>query len=260
MKRSIHSLILCCVTVLLATGCAIPSVDVAPRYGIMNLDGTYGLENADSAGDPTVAPADLSTAGLDTDNGYIGAKIELDLGVPVFTLSTQSTKHGGDGTLSATVGAIFVTSPVATNLDLGLHTLLLTWDVVPTDYVDIGIGLGATVIDLDASIAGAGEEETADETIPVPVLGIRARVELGDFRFSALLSGMSLDLGSDKANFYDIDVLAEYHLFGGDDRLGGSIGLGYRSTVLDFEYEDGGDSIDVEVDLNGPYVAMVFSF
>lgn len=261
MKRSLKPLTVLSLLASLTAGCAIPSVDVAPRYGYMDVDGSYSLLNTNNAGSSFGTSADLNTAGIDKDDSYLGARIDLDLGMPVLTLTTQTTNHGGDGTLNAVLDPFVINEAVTTNLDLGIHSLAMTWDIIPTDYVDIGIGLGVTVIDLDASITDSGGTSiTADETIPIPVLAIRARVELGDFRFAALMSGIDLDLGTDEASFYDFDLMAEYHLLGGDSRLSGSIGLGYRHTTLDFAYEDGGDDIDVEMDLDGPYIAFVLTF
>jgi hypothetical protein len=258
MKRPLKSLIASFTLLSLAVGCAVPSVDVAPRYGQMELDGTYSLVR-----EGVIETADLNTAGFDVDKDYLGARIDLDMGVPVLTVLTQTTNHGGPGLLAGNLDEIGSGAAVVAALDLGLHSLLMTWDVIPTDYIDIGIGIGATVIDFDASITedrGSESSITADEIIPLPVLAIRARLEVGDFRLGVLLSGIDIDLGSDSASFYDLDAMAEYRLIGGKDRMSGSIGLGYRSTSMDFEYQDGADDIDVEIDLNGPYIALMFSF
>lgn len=231
----------------------------------MDVSGDYATTT-----DMTSGSADLNRAGLVEDEGYAGARIDLDMGVPTIHLSSQMTSHDGLGKLTGDLDVNGVAIPaeadVATALDLSVHNLALTFSVIPIplfDAFDFGIGFGASVIQVDASIqeqAANFDTITADETIPIPTIAATLSLDLGDFEASALFSGVSLEVDDIEADFYDLDVLAQYRLFGGEDRFRGAIGVGYRSTVMDFAYKDGDASIDLEMELDGPYVALNFSF
>ncbi|MFT7484228.1 MAG: hypothetical protein ACI9F9_000068, partial [Candidatus Paceibacteria bacterium] len=143
---------------LLASGCSIPSMDVTPRYGSFDIEGHFGI-----SADPGPLPvADLNAAGFDKDDGYLGLRAEFDFGSTVLSVSTQMTSHGGEGVVDNDLGTsgrdeILAGTPVDSDMDLGLHQFLTTFDIVPTDFMDFGIGFGVTVIDLDAEIESAGD-------------------------------------------------------------------------------------------------------
>lgn len=261
MNASKGLLSLALLPLLLSSGCAIPSVDIIPRYGTMDMSGDYA-SNENSA--------DLNTAGLQEDDGYVGGRVDLDMGVPTISFSTQTTTHDGRGVLTDTLEVndvvIPATAVVDTKLDLAVHNLCVTYSVVPIpffDVLDLGIGLGASVIQIDAAIqeqSGDFDTITADEDVPLPTIAATASLDLGAFEASALFMGMSLDLGDVAADYYDLDVLAQYKVFGFEDRFRAAVGLGYRSTVMDFEYDDAGDRIQLDMELDGPYLALNFSF
>ncbi|MCP5065042.1 MAG: hypothetical protein GY946_00625 [bacterium] len=133
---------------------------------------------------------------------------------------------------------------------------------LPTDLIDAGIGLGIGVVDVDATLTEVTTTNSVhtDEVLPIPQLAGHLGVDLGDFEAKGLLSGFQISTSGDELSFIDLDLLARYHLFGGDDRLSGSIALGYRSTKLSIDYEDDGDMVDVAFRFNGPYLAFVLSF
>ena len=245
----------------LAGGCSAPAFDVAPRYGSFDLEGHFGI-TSNATGEVPIS--DMNRAGIGKDDGFLGLKAEVDLGAPVFSLSTQQTDHGGSGVVDNDLmsggDTILAGTPVDSDVEFGLHQLLATFDVVPGDTIDVGIGLGVTVADLDAVMTGGGDTIDTERTLPIPVLALRAKVDLGDFEATGLISGFDISVDGDQVGFLDLDLAAQYRLFGGEDRLAGSIGLGYRLVNLGVEYEDDGDRIDTEFRFRGPYVALVFGF
>jgi len=262
MKTSLRPLALASLLLLFASSCAIPTVDVIPRYGQFDLDGHFGIVDPDIApGAPNVN--DLATAGFGDDDGYFGGRVDLDIGSPMFTFSTQQTTHDGSGQITAEIssgGTIVAPGPVESKMDLGLHQFLMTFDFVPTDWVDAGLGLGVAVADVDARVSQGANSVDTDQTLPIPQIAGHVGVQLGDFEAVGLISGFELSSSGDEISFFDLDLLARYRLFGGDERLAGSIGLGWRTTSLGLDYEDDGDEIDVSMRFNGPYAAFVFSF
>jgi hypothetical protein len=247
-------------TLPLAASCAVPSADIIPRYGQFDLDGHFGV----NAGGTTNGVNDLASAGFGDDDGFFGLRADLDFGSPMVTLSSQVTSHKGSGVttegLDTADGSIGPGTNVYSDMDFGLHQAMFTFDVVPTDSVDVGIGLGFAYINVDATMMDMGAGQVSvDESIVIPQLAIHAGVDLGDFEAVGLLSGFDLSSSGDQVTFIDLDLLARYRLIGGDDRVEGSIGFGYRATTLDLKYEDDGDDIDAEFRFQGPYVTLILS-
>jgi len=245
----------------LAAGCSAPTLDVMPRVGSFDLDGHFGI-TADPAG--AIPVADMGTAGIGKDDAYVGLRADIDVGSPVWYLSAQRTSHGGSGNLATTLssGADEVgPGPVTSDVDIGLYQAGVTFDMVPIDMVDVGLGLGITTVDLDAVMTDGndGDSISVDRTLPVPVIALRGGLELGDFEVTALLSGFEISLDGNEVSFFDLDALATYQLFGLDDRLAGSLGLGYRKTNLGVEYEDDDDRVDADFRFDGPYLTFVLS-
>ncbi|HIG12287.1 MAG: hypothetical protein ABGY71_10430 [bacterium] len=245
----------------LAPGCAVPSLDVMPRYGSLDIDGSFGITNSG-----TLTLADLSQAGFEKDNGVLGLRADLDFGAPRLVISLQDSSHDGAGTLSAdlTNGAgetISAGSSVDSALDIGLYQGVLTWDLFPGDTGELGIGLGIVAIDIDASITESGGSTLdIDEFAPIPVISLRGGVKLGDLEVSGLLNAMEASVGFNELSFIDLDLFARYAIVGGEDRLRVSAGLGYRHAELDIESSEDGEDIAVNFAFTGPYLLFQLSF
>jgi hypothetical protein len=246
---------------VLASACSAPSARIAPRYGTFDVSGDFGIATGAIADVPT---SDLETAGITEDDGYFGLKAEVDLGSPVITVSSQLTDHSGSGTLENDLGSGGDLIPGGTAVDndvsFGLHQVALTFDVVPGDTVDLGLGLGVTLADMSAEMTDGVETITADRELYIPTLALRGRVALGPVEAGAMVSYMAVDLDGDELGFLDYEVEATYHLFGGEDRLGAAIGAGYRVVELELDFEDDGDSVEADFRFSGPYVQLSLSF
>lgn len=252
------------ITLALSAGCAVPSVDVMPRYGVVNVDGTFGVKDKSSPG--ALESADLGTAGFQKDSSVLGLRADVDFGMPRVVVSLQNSNHDGSGVLDATLtdsngNTIVANTPVDSKLDLGVYQGLVTWDLVPTDLAEFGIGFGLTAIDADASVTEQGGSNAldVDELIPLPVLALRGGVQAGDLELTGLLDGMKLSLSNDEVSFIDFDVFARYAVFGGDERMRLSIALGYRHIEVDLEADDGSEQALLDASFSGPYFALQFS-
>ncbi|MEW6074258.1 MAG: hypothetical protein AB1726_16900 [Planctomycetota bacterium] len=244
---------------LLPAACATPSLSIAPRYGTFDVDGSFGISSTG-----VVATNDLSDIGIAEDDGVLGGRIDFDFGSPHLTVATQSSSHGGRGTLTAAIDHDGVTldvgDDVETDLDLDLHDAALTFDLVPGDAVELGIGLGVTVFGIDMAVRdlATGDQIETDQTLPIPVLAARLGAEWGRFDAEALVTGFDLSYQGDSASFYDVDVFGRYRLLGGRDHLRGSVVLGYRLMTFDIEYDDDESDAELDLDLGGPYVGLQF--
>ncbi len=243
--------------------CAVPSADITPRYGTFDVDGDFGIGDANGV----LATADIGQAGFSKDSGVLGVRADLDFGSPTLMLSAQRSNHDGSGTLSADLTnadgqTISAGAAVDSKLDLGLYQGILTWDLVPGDLAEVGLGFGVVGVDLSSSVTDTGpggDTLDIDEFVPIPVLALRGGTQLGGLELSGVLDGMMASIQYDELTFIDLDVLARYRIFGGDDRMRFSVGLGYRHVALDVDSKEDGEEITLDVTFSGPYVLLQFS-
>ena len=246
---------------LLASSCT--SLSVIPRYGELNLDGHLGINSTSSGASGT---NDLKDAGLQDDTSVLSGRVDLEVGGMHSTFALSDSSHDGSGTLQADVSDGTTTIPAGTAVDSKLDVLMgeaiVTWDLVPGDTVEVGLGLGASVVDIDAAFdaPSLSASVATQQTVPIPLVALRAGVEFGSFDASALLGGMELHAGGDDLTYVDLDFMARLKIFGAVGRRIGAIVAGYRYVDLNAKYEDSNANIDAEMRFTGPYIGLSIGF
>ena len=250
------------ITLAAATfGCGLPSASVTPRYGVLNVDGTF---QADIGGGGT--KSDLDELGLGDDVDTFMPRADVQWSGMHLTIAGSSTDFDGNGTTGGTITIDDVTIPANADVysDFRFTSIgaFFTWDFVPTDLVDVGLGFGVSYIELDAKITEdtTGEKIESDESAPVPVLVGRLGSEFGRFAVSGLVGVMDLDVDDVDATIIDLDVSGKFHMFGGEDHLGGWLVAGYRRYDIDADYDDGDSKVKADFVLDGPYVGIEITF
>lgn len=251
-----------CVALSFVLGaCSAPSARVIPRFGQFDVGGDIGVQQGTSVN----AQASVDALGIEKDDSVLGARIDAQLGGH-WTFSFQDSTHDGDGVADATLSqggiTINVGDPVSSKLDLGLYQGAVTWDLLPTDTVELGLGLGVTGIDIQAEITETvgGQSVDTDELVAIPVVAGRFGVALGPVDVSGLLGWISVDYSGDEVSFLDFDGMASVRILGDSERLAGWIGVGYRYVDTEIAYEDGGDAVDAQIDFSGPWIGLMLSF
>jgi hypothetical protein len=245
---------------LVASGlpaCALPQLDVQPRYGLLALDGEVGASSTGITG-----RADLEEAGLDDDEGAPGLRADFKWGAPHLILMGGQTGFDGRGMLTADIELDGVTIPAGTTvdseLDLTQYTGLIVFDLVPGKTFELGLGFGATLIDFDFDVQDVGTmaRVTSDESVPIPLLAANAGIHFFSLEGTLLISGMSASYDDYDGTYLDIDASLRWHLLGGKNHLRSSLMFGWRQTEVDVEYEDGSDDVEADFTLSGPYVGL----
>jgi hypothetical protein len=236
--------------------CALPQLDVRPRYAQLDIDGELGLSTTN-----VTAKADLGQMGLE-DEGSIGVRADLKWGVPHLVVSGQTSEHDGSGTLDATLSqggnTILIGSDVDSSLELGVYSALLLFDVFPGSTFELAFGFGAALIDYEFLVEDQLTATTVEssETLPLPVVAANVGVELGSFELALLGSGLSYEYDDDSGTLIDADASLRWRFLGGEDHLRASLVLGWRALLVEVDVEESGDSIEGDVDLSGPYVGL----
>ncbi len=234
--------------------CAAPQFQLAASYGELTPKGDVSLVNGGGA----TANNSLDDLGLDSAEATPALRADFKWGVPHLTLATQSSSWDGNGILSVDFGGIGTGTAVDTELELALHRSVLTFDLVPTDLFELGLGFGVSLIDIKGSVdesAGA-LSENFDESLPVPVLAARIGGKLWKLDCELLLSGLKVDVDGNSATYLETDLNARYSIFGAPGELGGGIIAGWRQVSLQAAYDDGSDAVDLDLTFSGPYLGV----
>lgn len=243
------------------SACSAPRVDATATYGQLSIDGRFGVQ----AG-PVAATSKFSDLGVDEDTSVPGARVDLDFGSPHLSLGYMSSDFSGDGTTTSEFSQQGVVIPVGTDVrtqaDLDIYSAAFTFDLVPSDTVDVGIGLGAAIVDVRGAIDQIGGPNSidVDQILPLPLLAARAELDLGSLELSGALSGMDLTLNGDSVSVIDADFSVLYRFLGGEDRLSLGARLGYRYMNIDADYEDRDDNVRLDMGVDGPYLGLTVGF
>lgn len=207
---------------------------------------------------------DNTVIDLENDFGFdeeaeLVAEAALQLGAFRLSAGYMPLDYSGTSTLSRNItfnGQTFNASEQATgSLDVDLFDLGLTWYLLNFDDLPVRLQLGpelsVKVFDGEASVISLTDptkSESVSGTAPVPTLGLRGRVGLGDM---LSLVGRVGYVEYDDNSFLDADGQVEFSpipLFG--------IYAGYR--YLDVEVDEGDLFIDATFD--GPYGGLLVRF
>jgi hypothetical protein len=244
--------------------CAAPKVAVEARYMSLEIEGDLAAEDM-AAGVSTAT--ELEALGLTGSDETFGARVDIDLGSPHFTFYGLQAAFAGTGTTTAEIdlgggNVIGADVDVDTEFDFAGYTGMLTFDLVPSDFVEVGIGIAVMLVELEFTLQEVGGPNSieSEESLPVPLGALRAGFDIGPFELDTSIAAIDLDIDEGELSIMDIDLAARYHLFGGDERAAGFIVLGYHSLELEAQYEDGTSDVDINFLIEGPYVGFRLAF
>jgi hypothetical protein len=95
--------------------------------------------------------------------------------------------------------------------------------------------------------------------VPVPLLAASASVWIGPLEAGAFAGGLQYEYEDDSLAYIDADLFARLRFLGGDERLRGSLVLGYRLTDIELEYDDGSSDVEADFTVQGPYAGLELS-
>lgn len=243
----------------LLASCSAPSVSVMPTVIDNSLTGSI----SGSSGGGVTGSNDLGDLGLGDSEMVFSPRLDLNFLSSQISISNSSSAFSGSGTLDAEIEfggeGIGVGVDVDTVMDIDATSLLWTYNFVNTDTAHFGLGLGLSAFDfaLDMEETGVPANSTStDEILPVPLIGIRAGGDLGMIRLAGSLSTLQVDADGGEISVTDLDIYAGIDIIGDT----GTLIVGYRSFDVDAAYDDGADSVALELGLGGPYFGLRLSF
>ncbi|MHC4263715.1 MAG: porin family protein [Planctomycetota bacterium] len=245
----------------LAAGCSAPSLRITPRVAFVDLDGTFaataGAVNSGSS---------IEDLGLDDTETEFIPRADFEFGPFQWTVDYGTLGFSGSGIADnqITIGGVTVpaSGAVDSEIDLALYRSTFTWDLVPSDTVDLGLGFGlgaaevsATITDRQVGSPTEGQSATTEELIPLPYAAASATFTFGDFGVEGLLGLFSIDVEDVEVQYFDLDLNAYWQFVdvgGAGFRLTG----GWRLIDVQAQYDDADDFVDADLEFSGPYAGI----
>jgi hypothetical protein len=161
--------ILLATSVVFLAACSAPQIEAQAQYGLSKFDGDFAISSGGASGKTS-----MKDLGLDDEEGAPGARADFKWGLPHLTVELGKTSASGSGTTTANLsqGGTTITAGTAvdSDLDLGYIDGILTFDILPTDTVELGLGFGLQTLDIDAKVqqSGTANKVETSETFPDP--------------------------------------------------------------------------------------------
>ncbi|MEM7310654.1 MAG: hypothetical protein AAF682_28530 [Planctomycetota bacterium] len=246
------------VTVLVGTAsCSVvPTASITPRYGPLEVDGDVGVSSLG-----TVATTDAESLGMEDDDSVFSPRADMSwLNFDAWA-SWYDARFAGNGIAEGQLDlggvVIGIDDPVVSELDMFLASGAVTWDLVPSDLIDVGVGLGYGLVDFDAEIRSltTGAEIGTQESFGLPLLAARGAVDFGDIEASLVVAGLAVKADGDEISMLDGDLMVRWYFLNAGPAQGG-IALGWRLTRVEAEYGQLGSRLESDLAFSGPYAGL----
>ena len=259
---------------LLLPACAIPGGAAWSDLHASAFGSAFAAGLDSSGTDVTVN--DSSGGGFDFEGDFelernteVAAYYGARAGFAPFELSVAQFGYDGENDGSVSSASRFAGSPLAgdllvtSELDVAVTKLLVGVDLLNTPAARVGLLAGLDWVEFDrfdliaresqGSVA-AGDVQTIleDESAPVPMIGVRADVAVPFLgRVGAEVTGLEADFDDADILYLDFDVAAHWEPWEHVEIM-----VGYRAIMMEVEGSVGDADLDVELDVNGPYVGL----
>lgn len=233
-----------------------PRVSATPRFGPLDIAGDIAVSSTD-----TSVRSDVEALGFDEDQTVFSPRADFSWGPAHVMASGYIASYDGSGRAEADLdlGGVLINAgdEVESDLDVQSVSVTTTFDLVPTELLDVGLGVGARYIGFDGSIQSVSTAESisSEEAFVLPTLAARVAVGVGPLDFSVIGSGIAAEASGIEAAFADVDAMIEYS-FERWLNFHGGIVLGYRYIMMDVDYEDGGSDIEADLDFQGFFFGL----
>lgn len=234
----------------LLAACSVPTAQAHVGYALLSIDGDLGYVNGNTS---AAVQQDVDSAfGLGDQRGSPYVRAQVDVGVPVFSVSAFQFSDSGNGNLTADFGDI---SPGAPNATVAVHSELDLLNVKGAYTFDIGIGPvsiqpGIAVDYFDLQIKVRDQFSIANEDVqlnaPIPLGFLRGELDLGELRAVAEVGYMGIDIEDVKASLLDLEAQIVWHPIYLLDLF-----VGYRSLNLQVDGQIDNDTFDTDLTISG---------
>lgn len=223
------------------------------------MDGT--VQTVNKSGPPVTGTFDVDQVGQG-DRQYLAfgqARLgfaPLEIGLSAFDYSQTGTGTGGLTFLGTTF-----TGNVRSDFQIRGLQGTLGVDLFNSDLFRVGVLGGVDLLDVDlrvdGSAGGVTTSQRIDDSLPIPVVGLRADVGIiPDLRVGGQIVGLDINVSDYDARFLDWELGAHW-----SPLTAVEVFVGYRNLDIQFAGPlDNQNDVDVDVSLAGPFVGVGVSF
>jgi hypothetical protein len=240
-----------------------PRIKPGLRVAILDIDGEFG---ASAGGARITAASTASALGLDEET-VLQPHLDFDWEKWHLWLLGFKADYSGSGTTEATIQLgdflpIAFNTPVVTDVEFTYLTANFIYDIIPTKFFDIGIGLGGGMVKYRMAFQSKRSPLRAskDNTLPFAFPMARIAQEIRRFGLMGTVGGILVKYGNHDISYFQVDLSASYRIFGKEEGLMGHLTLGYQYLSLDYEYFGQGEIVIIDIALDGPYLGFALSF
>ncbi len=281
MKRSL--LILSLLTSLLSSACLVPGYGDVPGFdrppsvqltggaAWSSLDGNVAATDLDAAGELVGSPLDELGVGARQSVAQVGLRLtEGDVRWDIFA---QRTGFFGNGVLAddLTMEGVELRwdeGDVSTDLEFGLYGFRWLKHVSSDGQLEVNLGASLVLAELDldfeqqivdpgtGDLTGEVKSTGRDVLLPILLPALDLVYDHEDFDAHFLLSGMKVWTHEASGHVIELDFNVSIPVL--DDL--GELVLGYRELELELEHSGDDERAEIDVSLNGPYLAYRVSF
>ena len=240
-----HSLV-ALVSLFGLVACATPQFTGQVAYAQLSLDGDLGYATAGSSA-PAVKQDIESAFGLGDDQGTPYARLQLDVGVPVFAVSGFMFEDDGTGQLQADFGDVNAGLGVNSEFEMFNAKASMAFQI-EIGPVSLSPGLAIDYCDLQMDVRDVfnTQQESVDVAGPVPLGFLRAEAKVWLLAFIAEAGYMEIDIDDADGKLLDVEAMIEVRPTGVLN-----VFVGYRHLNLQVDGEVDGDAFDADITLSG---------
>lgn len=239
---------------LLLPACYQFEVAAQAGYAQVSVDGDFGYVQNSSA---AAVQQDIGSAfGLGGDAGAPYARVVLDTGVPVLSVSGFTFDDSGTGTLQASFGSIAGSLPVRSELSFSNVKAAYAFQI-PIGPVSISPGLAVDYFDIDLNVQSVllATTERVNLSGPLPLAFLRGECALGPVNALAEVGYIGATIDGVDASLLDIEAQLQVRPTSWLDLF-----VGYRYLALNAQGVVSNDSYDVDLTVSGFMLGGGFRF
>lgn len=170
---------------------------------------------------------------------------------------SRSSFHSPTRTLQFGDQSFTLGFTVATETNIEIYKIAYTWSFLQTRDYELGISIGANVMDTEFKLSApiVGEEAEA-VTAPLPVLGLRGAYAFNpDLVLSAGTDFFYIEYEDFRGRLLDLNVSLEYYFLDHS-----SLSIGYSFFDVEVTYETDRRNLEFGYTFHGPKAAVIISF
>ncbi len=249
--------------IMFLSGCMTPRTTLLPRGSRLGIAGDVAVS---AQGEKATAASTAEDLGLSAERIFL-PRIDFDWDRFHASAELFHTDYTGlgraKGDLSFGNAEVAPSVPLETeaSFDYVIGSMLYDFYVNGTFRLGAGIGAGMTAYDLYfKQITPPPLELALDDRLPFGYLTVRAYRDFGFADLLATASGLAYSSQTSDIDYLEFEGRAGIPLFDGGKWGAGSALVGYRYHQLKFIWTPPEGTLDLDLDLYGPYVGLGYTF